>query len=49
MVDCATALSTAPGDGVGVWGDWLALGGEEAGEEQDMEEELRTLAASWAR
>ena len=45
MVDCATTLSTAFGDGV--WGDWL--GGEEVGDEEDMEEELRTLAANWAR
>ena len=46
MVDCASPVSAAPGEGV--WGcDWL--GGEEVGEEQDKEDELRTLAASWAR
>ena len=53
LVDCATTLSTvstALGDGVCVWGPGGDCeGGEEAGEEQDNEEEVRTLAASWAR
>ena len=52
LVDCVTELSAACGEGVGVWGD--CLDGEEVGvvegDEQDLEtDELRTLAASWAR